>query len=170
MHTSKKLKKDRTDMVVVNRNLEPTFAIAPVGTRDVITVETSFEDVRSPLPKKQRGDGSKENNQTEFINSLVGDLLDKCAKELHSNFQCGDCAKIFYKQDDLMMHIEKHHGQAYGNLCEECGKAFKDEGDMNRHIINHHIQDQASTCVISEKIAEKQGRTRKVQNNDHRNQ
>ena len=155
MHSSKKLMKSRTDMVAMNMNPESTSAIAPVMTRDVITVETSFEDIRSPIPKKQRGDGYKENNQTEFINTLVGELLDECAKEMHSNFQCGECGKMFVEQASLMTHIESHH-QPNENLCDECGMTFKDEEDLNKHLINYHIQDKASECVNSENTANKE--------------
>ena len=142
-------------MVAMNMNPESTSAIAPVMTRDVITVETSFEDIRSPIPKKQRGDGYKENKQTEFINSLVGELLDECAKEMHSNFQCGECGKMFVEQASLMTHIESHH-KPNENLCDECGMTFKDEEDLNKHLINYHIQDKASECVNSENTANKE--------------
>ena len=169
MHTSKKLMKDKTNVDGVGRNPEETFAIAPAEekTIDIITVETSFEDIRSPIPKKKRGDGNKEINQTEFINSLVGDLLDKCAKEIYSNFQCGDCGNMFVRKDDLMTHVEKDHVPSQENLCEESGGVFNDGEDVNKHLTNHQSQVQANECVNGGNIAEKNTATKSHYKDSH---
>ena len=61
-------------MVEVGRNPEETFAIASVEdkTIDIITVETSFEDLRSPIPKK------KICVQKRFTQTFSVEIVEKC--------------------------------------------------------------------------------------------
>ena len=72
-------------------------------------------EIRSPVPKKQKTNSKdkEETDNTVFIKTLLGELLDQCSNEIESNYQCGECAKTIYEEKDSQEHMDKDHSRCH---------------------------------------------------------
>ena len=87
----------------------------------IISGPTQMIEIRSPHPKKLKTNSKdkEETDNTVFIKTLLGELLDQCSNEIESNYQCGECAKTFYEEKDSLEHMDKDHSGCHACIISE---------------------------------------------------
>jgi len=62
----------------------------------------------------------------------------------HPLYQCGQCAKGFYRKEHLKDHEISKHSKEYPFSCEHCHKGFVHAKDLHRHIRVRHLGSNTS--------------------------
>ena len=133
---------------------EKDNSINDFDIRDIVKsiLGNVIDECQSQSPCENEGGHHKEKS-----NPNISADATSSEDQVDSNYQCGECGKVFSTEASTLDHVSKNHvpieqtSDELTHVCGNCAKTFLTEGEKESHMQEKHRISECDKCSGLEK-------------------